>query len=189
MVKSLQTAISQTFNEGDLIKVSDLNGAVYEILGGQKRLVSPFVFNQRFSGSRLKSRFHPSCRVFPEGAYVTPIDGTLVKFDKNPTVYIIQNGQKLPITYQVFLQRGFSFDNVNTLSYEELNSWVTGSFLPPVDGTLVKAVTKQNSVLGNRPGAPPDKLCFFCKPRTGRFSDNDRARQTILRDIPKGKRI
>jgi hypothetical protein len=61
-----------------------------------------------------------------------------VKFDKNPTVYVIQNGQKLPITYQVFLQRGFSFNNVNTLSYEELNSWVTGSFLPPVDGTLVK---------------------------------------------------
>jgi hypothetical protein len=25
------------------------------------------------------------------------------------------------------------------LSYEELNSWTTGSFLPPLEGTLVKA--------------------------------------------------
>ena len=139
VVNSLQTAISQTFSEGDLIKVTDLNGAVYEILGGQKRLVSPFVFNQRFSGSQVKVAVSSQLSGFPEGAYVTPIDGTLVKFDKSPTVYIIQNGQKLPVTYQVFLQRRFSFGNANTLSNEELDSWVTGSFLPPVDGTLVKA--------------------------------------------------
>jgi hypothetical protein len=139
VVKSLQTAISPNFNEGDLIKVSDLNGAVYEILGGQKRLVSPFVFNQLFSGSILKTAVSVQLASFSEGPYVTPTDGTLVKFDKSPTVYIIQNGQKLPVTYGVFLQRRFSFAAVNTLSYEELNSWVTGSFLPPTEGTLVKS--------------------------------------------------
>ncbi len=139
VVKSLQTAIAQNFNEGDLIKVTDLEGAVYEILGGQKRMVSPFVFNQRFSTSTVKSALSAQLSSFPEGAYVTPYDGTLVKFDQSPTVYIIVSGQKSPLTYQVFLQRGFSFSNVSTLSYEELNSWVTGSFLPPKDGTLVKA--------------------------------------------------
>lgn len=50
----------------------------------------------------------------------------------------MQNGQKLPITYQVFKQRKFSFASVNTLSFSELNSWVTGNFLPPQDGTLVR---------------------------------------------------
>jgi hypothetical protein len=139
VVRSLQTAISQPFNEGDLIKVTDLSGAVYEILGGQKRLVSPFVFNQLFLGSTFKTAVFSQLSGFSEGAYVTPAEGTLVKFDKSPTVYIIKNGQKLPVTYQVFLQRGFKFNNVNTLSYEELDSWVTGSFLPPVDGSLIKA--------------------------------------------------
>jgi len=139
VVKSLQTAIAQNFSEGDLIKATDLNGAVYEILGGQKRLVSPFVFNQRFSTSTVKTALSAQLASYPEGAYVTPYDGTLVKFDQSPTVYIIQNGQKLPVTYQVFMQRGFSFSNVNTLSNEELDSWVTGSFLPPTEGTLVKA--------------------------------------------------
>jgi hypothetical protein len=139
VVNSLQTAISQDFSEGDLVKVTDLDGAIYEILGGQKRLVSPFVFNQRFSTSTVQSALSDQLASYPEGAYVTPIDGTLVKFDQSPAVYIIQNGQKLPVTLQVFLQRGFSFKNVNTLSYEELNSWTTGSFLPPPDGSLVKA--------------------------------------------------
>ena len=136
---SLQTAIAQNFSEGDLIKVSDLSGAVYEISGGQKRLVSPFVFNQRFSTSTVETAVSEQLASYPEGPYVTPVDGTLVKFDQNPTVYIIQSGQKFPVTYQVFTQRGFSFNDVNTLSYEELNSWATGSFLPPLDGTLVKA--------------------------------------------------
>jgi hypothetical protein len=143
VLKSLQTAISQPFGEGNLIKVTDLNGAVYEILGGQKRLVSPFVFNQRFSTSTVTTALSDALSAFSEGAYVTPVDGTLVKFDKDPTVYIIQNGQKLPLTYQVFVQRGFNFANVNTLSYEELDSWVTGSFLPPLDGSVIKAAGNQ----------------------------------------------
>lgn len=137
-LKSLQTAISQPFAEGDLIKVADLNGAIYQISGGQKRLVSPFVFNQRFSGTVLKTAILNQLAGFPEGAYITPREGTLVKFNQSPTVYIIFNGQKLPVTYGVFLQNNFSFSNVNTLSYEELSSWVTGNFLPPREGTLVK---------------------------------------------------
>lgn len=140
VVKSMQTVISQPFSEGDIIKVTDLNGAVYQILGGQKRLVSPFVFNQRFSESTLKTAVSGQLAGFAEGSYVTPKEGTLVKFENNPAVYIIQNGQKLPVTYRVFLQRGFSFSGVSTLSNGELDSWVTGSFLPPTEGTLVRAV-------------------------------------------------
>ena len=138
VVKSLQDTISPAFNEGDLVKVVDSNSQIYEILGGQKRLVSPFVFNQRFSATQLKSVISSQLAGYPDGPYVTPNDGTLVKFDQDPTVYIIQNGQKLPITYQVFNQRGLNFQNVNTVSYEELDSWVTGSFLPPTEGTLIR---------------------------------------------------
>jgi hypothetical protein len=143
VVNSLQNAISPLFNEGDLVKVVDSNGEIYEILGGQKRLVSPFVFNQRFFSTQIKSVISSQVTSYPDGPYVTPNDGTLVKFDQNPTVYIMQNGQKLPISYQVFKQRDLDFKNVNTLSYEELSSWVTGNFLPPADGTLIRSVKNQ----------------------------------------------
>lgn len=136
--KSLEKAITQNFTEGDLVR-NDLTGATYLISGGQKRLVSPFVYNQRFAGAVIKSIGTSELAALPEGSYVTPTDGTLVKLDGSPTVYRIYNGQKLPVTGQIFSQLGLSFSDVNTVSYSELNSWPTGSLLAPKEGTLVKA--------------------------------------------------
>ncbi len=138
--KSIQSAISQDFAEGDLLKITDLNGAVYQIFGGQKRLVSSFVNNQRFFGATFKTALFSQLSSFPEGPYVTPQEGTLVKYDQGPTVYIIQNGQKMPVTSTVFFQRKLSFDNVQTLSFPELDSWATGSFYSPAEGTLLRTV-------------------------------------------------
>jgi hypothetical protein len=137
--KSLATAIAQNFNEGDLVKAAD-TGAVYEILGGQKRLVSPFVLNQKFPNVYQKQVTSGQLAQQPEGSYITPNDGTLVKYDAQSTIYQISNGQKLPITAQVFRQRKFSFYNINTLSVPELDSWATGTFLPPIDGSLLKTL-------------------------------------------------
>jgi hypothetical protein len=136
--KSLETAIAQNFSEGDLVKDQN-TGAVYQILGGQKRLVSPFVLNQKFSDRPVKILNSNDLSTLPSGSYITPIDGTLIKLDNEPTVYILDNGLKLPITYQVFMQRKLSFAQVNTLSYSEVNSWQTGSFYSPAEGTLVKS--------------------------------------------------
>jgi hypothetical protein len=138
VLKSLETAITPDFLEGDLVKVTDLNGAVYQIVGGQKRLVSSFVYNQRFSGAVFKTAVFSQLSSFPDGPYVTPLDGTLVKYDASPTVYIIQNGKKMPITYTIFQARQLSFAGVNTLSFPEMDSWITGNFYPPVEGTLLK---------------------------------------------------
>lgn len=136
--KSLETAIAQNFSEGDLVR-DQSTGATYQILGGQKRLVSPFVFNQKFSGKSVIILTSNNLSGLPSGSYITPVDGTLIKLDKEPTVYIMDSGQKLPITYGVFMQRKLSFANINTLSYSEVSSWQTGSFYPPVEGTLVKS--------------------------------------------------
>ena len=137
VAKAIQTDVSQNFTEGELLKATD-TGAVYQILGGQKRLVSPFVLNQKFANIPRTPVLSSQLNNIPDGPYITPTDGTLVKYDKNPTVYEISNGQKLPVTYQVFTQRQFNFSNVSTLSVSELDSWVTGAFLPPVDGTLLR---------------------------------------------------
>ncbi|MBI5530870.1 MAG: S8 family serine peptidase [Candidatus Doudnabacteria bacterium] len=138
VLNSLQTAIAQGYAEGDLVK-EESTGAMYQIIGGQKRLISPFVYNQRFSGSKLKTLSAGELASLPDGSYVTPNDGTLVKLDSDPTVYVIANGQKQPVSYQVFLQRKMNFASVNTLSFSEVNSWITGSFYPPEEGTLIKS--------------------------------------------------
>ena len=136
--KSLETAIPQDFAEGDLVSVTDLNNAIYQISGGQKRLVSSFVFNQRYIGAALRKVSFSQLAGFPEGSYVTPLEGTLFKYNTKPTVYSIENGKKLPITFAVFQARKFSFNDIKTLSFPELDSWPTGNFLPPAEGTLLK---------------------------------------------------
>lgn len=145
ILRSLESQILPEFSEGDIVRVTDAGGIMYQIIGGQKRLISSTVYNLRFSTSLVKTGNLNQLSTYPEGPYITPVDGTLVKFDTSPTVYIIQNGQKFPITYQVFNQRQFNFSNVYTLSFAELNSWSTASFLSPTEGTLLK--TQKNKTV------------------------------------------
>jgi hypothetical protein len=133
-----------SIQEGDIVQSAG-NSVVYQIVGGQKRPVSSFVQNQRFSGGTVKIVPQIQLSAYPEGPYATPSEGTLVKGIQDDTIYIISQGIKLPITYQVFLQRKLSFSNVNTVSFPEMNSWVTGNFLPPQEGTLIK--TRNNKTI------------------------------------------
>ena len=125
--------------DSDLVK-SAATGIIYFITGGQKRPVSAFVQNQRFTGQTVKNVAESDLAPFPMGPYAMPLDGTLVKGINDGTVYIISQGLKLPVTYQVFVQRKYSFANVNTISFSEMSSWITGNLLAPTDGTLVRGV-------------------------------------------------
>ena len=155
--------------EGDLVKLADA-GLVYQISGGKKRPVSPFVMNRRFSGMPVKTVSAQLLGNFPEGPYVTPDDGTLIKLSSQPAVYLINAGQKMPVTYDVFKQRGFSFQAVNTVDYPEFSSWVTSSFLPPTDGTIVRGY-KNRTVYWTVAGVlHPMNYAFFTEKGLSAFS-------------------
>src|SRR3989344_3347538 len=138
VIKSLQGEISiQSLSEGELVQVEN-SSIVYLISGGQKRLISSFVLNQRYQGTPVKKVSSSQLVNFPEGPYASPVNETLVKWQSDPTVFIIDEGKKLPITYQVFQQRKFNFNDVNTVSFSEIDSWITGQFFASVDGTLLR---------------------------------------------------
>lgn len=136
VAKSLEQQFP-TINDGDVVQIRDTD-TWYLINGGKKQLISPFVRNQRFSGVTPKLASLGELDNFPEGSFAEPLDGTLIKIANEPTVYYMSKGLRLPVTYQVFLMRGFSFNNIFTLSNTEVNSWVLGSFLAPPEGTLVR---------------------------------------------------
>ena len=110
----------------------------YYISGGQKHQVSAFVFQQRFSSLIIKTVPQGVLDQLTTGAFATPLDGTNVKASGNSTVYEIIGGIKRPITYQILLQRGIPLTSITTVGDEELSSWLSGTFLPPNDGTLVR---------------------------------------------------
>lgn len=124
--------------EGDLV-VSAETDRIYLISGGKKLPVSSFVKNQRYETIVPKRFSDNELSKFSEGTYALPEDGTLVKQDSDPTVFIISKGLKIPISYEVFLMHQFSFNHVQTVSWPEINSWVTGALLLPPEGVLIKA--------------------------------------------------
>lgn len=128
--------------EGDVVKAVG-STTLYWIYGGQKRPISPFVFNQRFIDLPVKIIPQEQLIKIPDGPYATPLEGTLVKVLNNPTVYLISSGLKLPITAQIFGQRGFNYADIKTVDVLEFSSWVSGKFLTPKEGTLVKAGNAQ----------------------------------------------
>ncbi len=136
VAKSLQEAIISII-DGDVVQVIGTSDWYY-INGGKRQLISPFVKSQRFTNLSPKQVTLSEIDRFPEGSFAEPIDGTLVKTPDNGTVYYMSKGLRLPVTYQIFLLRNFDFKNVFTLSPAEVNSWVTGSFLTPPEGTLVR---------------------------------------------------
>jgi hypothetical protein len=137
--KSLQgDLVPNNIKEGELLRAENSN-TIYFYSGGQKRLISSFVYNQRFLNNPVNVVKAELLSSLPESSYAMPLDGTLVKWHKEPTVFFISHGKKHPVSFGVFKQRGFDFKNVSTVSFEELNSWSTGSFLVPTEGILVKS--------------------------------------------------
>ncbi len=62
------------------------------------------------------------------------------KLENNPTVYTLTDGQLRPFTSATaFFAWGFKFDQVQTISVEKFNSFVTGAKLGIADGAIVKS--------------------------------------------------
>jgi hypothetical protein len=127
------------------------NGTVIQRIGdtglflidnGTKRLFSQFVAAQR------KIKLNQIVGVSPTefDSYITesqltPLDGTLFKGDAEATVYIATAGVKQPISGPIFSQRKLSFKKVVTLPQAEVTSYGTGTFLAPLEGTLITGNT------------------------------------------------
>ncbi|HEX3099655.1 MAG TPA: S8 family serine peptidase [Patescibacteria group bacterium] len=139
VAKSLEQQIIN-IADGDVVQVSGTNNFYY-INGGKKQVIIPFVRTQRFAFTPVKIVSASELDSFSEGSYAEPLDGTLVKSSNDPSVYLMQNGLRSPLTYQVFLMRGYKFSDVVTLTNIEVGSWVVGSFVTPPDGSLVRSTT------------------------------------------------
>src|SRR5262249_17493270 len=133
-----KSILSVTISDKDFVLNTDDN-QMYFIAGGQKQPVSYLVYLQRFSAQTPKKVTTYDLSNFPTGPYALPNEGTIVKAALDPTVYQISGGQKLPLTAQIFKQRGLTNADIMVLGDVEVNSWITGKFMPPTEGTLVKS--------------------------------------------------
>lgn len=95
------------------------SGELYIYKNSSRHFVSSFVSKQKqitpdvtFSADEVSK--------WPEGEAILPKDGTILKADNAPTVYIVEKGQLLALSGADFAARKLSFKNVVVLSAAEV---------------------------------------------------------------------
>jgi len=136
-VNAFSAIVPKPISEGSLFR-EIVTDNIFIVSGGVKRLVSDYVFKERgFSADSVIVDMTNQLSHVPDGLPLPPLDGTLIKAQSDPTVFIINQEMKRPLTSLVFKSRGYRFSNVATLPDSEVALYQTGDWYWPPDGTLV----------------------------------------------------
>jgi hypothetical protein len=97
---------------------------VYVMDNEVRRPTTYFVFTQRrlsFSKVVRITLDEFSHIPVPNDQYwLPPLDGTLIKSDSHPAIYLIENGTRKLLSYETFIARNYKFSNVKSLPQSEV---------------------------------------------------------------------
>lgn len=114
----------------------------FVIDNGTKRPFSAFVASQRkLNLTNIITVSQTEFDSYSLEKPMPPLDGTLIKGDADTGIYLIQDSARHAISYPVFVQRKFSFAKVITVPQAEVDSYSLGSYVTPVNGTLIMGQT------------------------------------------------
>lgn len=108
--------------DGDLLQLST-NGAIYYVQNGYRHpILSSEIYELRFSSSGARMVEPVEVEQYREGSPVLLPDGHLVIGPDDPTVYVISDGERLPIASEsAFTSFGWSWDDIVAVSEVALN--------------------------------------------------------------------
>jgi hypothetical protein len=119
---------------GKLLEDESL-GDIYYVISGKKKLVTnQEIISFNFQGLQVEKTSATQLNKYRTGNPVTIPDGELVKTSGANTVYVISNGQRLPIfNGGIFLSMNYDWDNVisvgqDTLDVHPLGQTITGDW-------------------------------------------------------------
>ncbi len=110
---------------------------VYLVDSGILKKYSEFTFKQHKAAKQLQIIPEEEIALYPKKGYVAPLNGTLIKSLNGDGVYLMSDERRLPLTPELFKNRGFSPKNVVALSSdEEIASIPVGPPATPKEGTF-----------------------------------------------------
>lgn len=123
------------------------DGRIYSAENGKKRYIgTASLFNfLGFAWKTVKSLVSSEIDSFLTGEPMRYPDGSLVKSDKNPVVYLINNGQLYQIlSAGIFNSLKLSWKNIKTLPSAEIDALSKAGPAKHGEGTLIKAESNPN---------------------------------------------
>lgn len=125
-------------SEGTIIRLAGTTD-LYIIEGGKRRLLLTSVAAQRNINTSVVVDLQSDVfNAIPQATPMPPSEGALIKGDSNPTVFIIKDGIKRPMTYFSFTRWKFSFASVQSFPQSFVDSLAADRPLAPPNGTLVR---------------------------------------------------
>ncbi len=137
-LKDFMPALLLPPNEGTVLR-GVTGPEVYVVENAQLRLVSSLVFKQRGLAGKVQIVPDEELELYQKGGFLPPLDGTMVKSPKDPTVSLIANRIRRPIpSLVVFKTYGKTFADIETISDDEFQAIPLGALAEPKDNTYYK---------------------------------------------------
>jgi PAS domain-containing protein len=120
--------VESAYPTGALLQ-NNTTGGVFYVLNGEKFPIwSREILVSRFPKTRITSVHPGELESYATGSPIHFLDGELIRNNTDPTVYIIENGLRRPITSsEHFLELGYSWDNVIITSESAVNLHLLGT--------------------------------------------------------------
>lgn len=124
--------------DNTIVKVSGQT-QMYVFINNVKHPASDFVIQQRKLNPSSALTISPEdSALFQDGSVLTPSDGTVVKGQGQAAIYLVDNGSLKLFSPFTFEQRKAA-KLVQVIPDSEINSYSKSGFVPPLEGTLIKA--------------------------------------------------
>ena len=124
--------------DNTVIKTPD--GQAFVFINGVKHPVSDFVISQRgLSGSSALAVNTGDAALFTSGTVLPPKDGTIIRGQTKPAVYLVQNGQIKLFSKYTFGQNKIIAKQIVLVPDAEISTYSQNGLVAPKNGSLVKA--------------------------------------------------
>lgn len=118
---------TSTYVTGVLMQDTKTGGIFYVVDGTKAPLIDKILLTTKFKGEKIIKATTKTLDTYTKIDPVTLDDGTLVKTDGFPTVYLISNGLKRPFADEtVFTRLGYNIKNVISVSSKYLYNYDMG---------------------------------------------------------------
>lgn len=129
--------IGNSYPLGGLLQ-NALNGAVFFVQNGKKYpIVDKSIMEINYPTYKIIRVSVDELEKYPTGPAILFRDGTLVKTETDPKVYVISNGQKRPISDELtFNTLGYAWEKIKATTANALNIHPTGEALEIIVNTI-----------------------------------------------------
>lgn len=125
---------TSTYVTGALLQDTKTGGIYYVIDGTKAPLIDKILLTTKFKDQKIIKAAAGELDKYTKVSPVLLDDGTLVKTDNYPIVYLISNGQKRPFANEeVFTGLGYKFNNIITVSSQFLYNYQQGEAIQKIE--------------------------------------------------------